>query len=448
MVSERAQNRLSLIGWLGYDFANTIFSMNILTMYFAQWIIVDLECPDIYYSIAYSGSMALVALTLPVLGDRSDYLGNKKGLLVGFTVGCILTTTVMGIASLAVDDPVMAAVMGLVCVAAANYFFEGGLVFYNALLPSVSTPANAGAISGLGVGIGYVGSIAGLLLVQPIVNHGFAFLPAGRPSAFFPTAILFLVFFIPTVAFLREKHSVTPATGVYRRSTLRQSLKEAASHRAAFTFLVADFMFEDAIATLIIFMAVYAQKVMGLPDDVKVTLFIVSTVSAVGGSIVSGRLSDRIGHYRALRIVVFSWVVLLITASFTTSVTVFWVIGSVFGILLGSTWSISRPLLNTLAPESKLGLFYGLYSLSGRTAAIIGPLVWGSITMWWTESSHMGRAALWFLDALGLSISVTTSATIQYRLAVIALAGLMFLGLVVYLRIPRIVHIADDPQHT
>jgi len=432
--------RSSLFGWLIYDFANTIFSMNILTMYFAQWIIVDLGYPDIYYSIAYSSSMVAVALTLPILGHRSDDRGNKKGLLVLFTIGCISATALLGTMTLIISDIVSLMILGLICVGVANYFFEGGLVFYNAMLTSVSTKQNVGTISGLGVGLGYVGAICGLLLVQPFVDGAVPFWPEGRHAAFLPTALLFLLFFLPTWIFLKEKPTVRNIAvgGEGRSGGLLKSLKEGRKHRGAFRFLIADFLFEDAIATLIIFMAVYTEKVMGMPDKAKITLFIVSTLSAVVGSVMSGRISDRYGHYATLKCVVIGWVILLVVIGFTTDETLFWILGSVVGILLGSTWTISRPMLNSLVPEHKLGLFYGLYSLSGRAAAVIGPLAWGAVVLLCKEDSRPAKWILSLLGWIGVQVSESVSQSIEYRFAVFSLALIMLAGLIIYLRVPQL----------
>lgn len=431
------QEKLSLFGWLSYDFANTIFSMNILTMYFAQWIIIDLGYPDIYYSTAYSISMIAVALTLPILGHRSDLLSNRKRYLVFFAFGCIAVTTFLGVSVFAISDIAVLAMLALVCVAAANYFYEGSLVFYNALLPSVSNKSNVGTISGLGVGLGYVGAIVGLLLIQPIVDGAIPWIPAGRQSAFLPTAMLFLLFFIPTVLFLKDKKATRPVQSEsisLRR--LWKDLRDARKYPGAFRFLIADFLFEDAIATLIIFMAVYAEKVMGFPDNIKVTLFIVSTTSAVVGSILSGRISDRIGHYRTLKAVICCWVLLLMAVALTTSKPMYWVLGSIFGILLGSTWTISRPLLNQLVPERKLGLFYGLYSLSGKAAAVLGPILWGLVVLSLTSESTVTTLVTDLLDTLGVSVHETVLQTIQYRFAVGSLAILVLAGLIIYWKIP------------
>src|SRR4030066_1532697 len=84
-------------GWAIYDFANTIFSMNILTLYFAGWVILDHGLEDIWYSVAFSSSMFLVAVSLPALGAISDAAGTKKKSLMFLTAGCVLATFLIGV---------------------------------------------------------------------------------------------------------------------------------------------------------------------------------------------------------------------------------------------------------------------------------------------------------------------------------------------------------------
>ena len=87
-------------GWAIYDFANTIFSMNIVTLYFAPWIIIDKGMEDIWYSITFSTAMFLGALTMPPLGAVSDAAGNKKSYLLYLTLVCIIATFLVGVVSL------------------------------------------------------------------------------------------------------------------------------------------------------------------------------------------------------------------------------------------------------------------------------------------------------------------------------------------------------------
>lgn len=380
--------------WALYDFANTIFSMNVTTMYLSKWVVLDRGREDLWYSGAYSLSMLFVALTLPVMGVLSDATGGRVRYLLGFTVVAVTATAAIGAAALNVAGTAgVLLVLGLFVV--ANYAFQGSLVFYNALLPVVSTPATIGRVSGLGVSIGYVGAIVGLLLVAPFVEGRLPLLggtlpwpPAGgRAAAFYPTALFYALFSIPLFLRVRDpKSSLVPVQlpplGARVRAAgaeIVATLRDTAAYPGVRRFLVANYLFVDAISTAILFMALYAQIVMGMSDGVQIPFFIVATTGAVVGSLVFGRLSDRFGPKRILSGILLGWIVALLTIAVARHPVLFWTTGAVVGALMGGTWATTRPLLAGLTPADQHGRFFGLYALSDKAAAILGPLVWGLI---------------------------------------------------------------------
>jgi len=242
-----------------------------------------------------------------------------------------------------------------------NFSYHGGLVFYNALLPQVSTPENIGKVSGLGVALGYVGAIVGLLLVKPFVEGGLFGLKiplvseAGREKAFIPTAVFFLLFSLPIFLWVKEKTEIrTDRLRIGIKQAFRrvwEGLTHTKKYPGVLRFLIADYFFEDAIATVIIFMAVYAQVVMEMSDEIKLWFFIISTTSAVVGSFLAGIFCDRVGPKKTLFFVVLGWIVSLTVVMFTSNTATFWMMGSFVGIFLGSTWTASRPLLTSLVPK-------------------------------------------------------------------------------------------------
>ena len=421
------------VAWAFYDFANTIFSMSVITMYLAQWVVVDRQVETIWYSLAYSGSMALVALTLPVLGALSDArAGGRLRFLLGFTVAAVGGTALIGAAALGLPGPT-GVIWALVAFFLANYAFQGSLVFYNSLLPLVSTPATIGRVSGFGVALGYLGSISGLLLVAPFVDgkipvlniHVMAPAEAGRAAAFLPTALFYGIFSIPL--FLRiktdrkedawagaggraapvgytEPHSASGAIRQAVREVI-EGIRDTGRYPGVRRFLIANYLFVDAINTVILFMAVYAYEVMGMPDSTKIPFFMVATTGAVIGSLLLGPLADRHGPKRTLEWILIGWVVALGSVVISGHPVVFWAAGVVIGICLGGTWTTSRALLVRLTPESAHGRFFGLYALSDKAAAVIGPLLWGLI--------------IWFGKPLG---------PVRYRLAVASLALFVLAG--------------------
>ncbi|MCK4271831.1 MFS transporter, partial [bacterium] len=259
-------NRLEVFSWVFYDFANTIFSMNVVTMYFSLWMTVDNGREDIWVSGANSLSMLLVAFSMPLLGAISDQIKRRMPFLIGLTTTCALFTILIGVvgqSELAFQTRVLWAVLFFVI---ANYAYQGALVFYNALLPQVSTPQTMGKISGYGVALGYVGAIVGLILVMPF-NEGSIFgirIPfihgGGRGATFVPTGLLFLIFSIPTFLFVRdrvqgghEKLKVRWGEGLRR---VWEGLANTAKYPGVVRFLVAKFFYENAISAIVIFMAV------------------------------------------------------------------------------------------------------------------------------------------------------------------------------------------------
>lgn len=443
MSNWSAENKKAMAGWVIYDFANTIFSMNIVTMYFAQWVVVDNKMEDMYYSLSYAASMLLVAITMPVLGAISDARGKRVPFLLILTSGCILATLVMGVSSNVITGVASRVFIALILFALANYCYEGGLVFYNALLPDVSTPESMGRVSGWGVATGYVGAIIGLLLVKPFVEGHifgwrFPFSQGGRQDAFIPTAIFFLLFSLPIFLWVKERmpefQEKIKIKEAFRR--VREGILETKKFPGVLKFLLAYYFFSDAIATVTIFMAVYAQVVMGFPDSIKIWFFIVATTFAVIGSFLSGYVTDLIGPKKTLIFVVLGWILSLSVVMLTGNRTVFWIMGPLIGICLGSTWTASRPLLAGLVPRQTLGQFFGLYALSGKVAAVLGPILWGAAVLYFKADNPIVQNVVSRLEKAGFEFSHQVISTIQYRFAVGILVIMMVLGLLILLKVP------------
>jgi MFS-type transporter involved in bile tolerance (Atg22 family) len=121
---------------------------------------------------------------------------------------------------------------------------------------------------------------------------------------------------------------------------------------------------------------------------------------------------------------------------FSADKTIFWIMGSLVGIFLGSTWTASRPLLTSLAPKEVLGQFFGLYSLSGKVAAILGPIIWGIVVLYFKADKVIVQNVISFMRNLGVTFTDQVILTIQYRFAVGTLVVMMILGLIIFLKVP------------
>ena len=355
-----------VLSWALYDFANTLFAINILSLYFVLWVTVDQGASQTSFSLTLSGSMLAVALCSPMLGAVSDRYGRRIPLLMAVVLVCVVLTGAIG--------QVGGLIAGLALFAAANFCYQTGNVFYDSLLPTVSTEENRGRISGLGVGIGYVGTITGILMIAPFVDRW------GREAAFLPTAALFLLFSIPCFLFVKEAKPEIPFNaGLIKDgySRLLTTLVNARQHSNLLKFIAARFLYVDGVNTLLIFMAVYTTQVIGFSDGQVRVLLITSTTFAIVGSFFFGRMVDRVGPKRTLTVVLTLWIAVFVIAAVTFYAPVFWLVGALAGIALGGTWTADRAFLTRLAPPEQMGEFFGLYQLAGRFAAVTGPLIWG-----------------------------------------------------------------------
>src|SRR5205085_12612451 len=85
------------LGWALYDFANTVFSMNIATLYFAAWLVADLGHSNTLYAVVNGIASALVVVSIPVFGAVSDATQRRKPWVVGFTLLACVSTVIMAI---------------------------------------------------------------------------------------------------------------------------------------------------------------------------------------------------------------------------------------------------------------------------------------------------------------------------------------------------------------
>jgi len=412
--------------WITYDFANTIFSMNVVSLYFAPWVTIDLGKEDIWVSLPNSLSMMLVALTGPYLGEIADYFKKKSIFLRIMTLICVVFCSLLTIMSEISNSVNMTAICAMILFFIANYGYQSSLIFYNGFLPEIAEPHNIGKISGWGVSIGYLGAMIGIALVMPfnegkIFGYEVGFIQGGgRNATFLPTAVLFLLFALPSLIVLKDLNiQISRGKKDYSYINYLKRIKDnflkVKELRYAKRFLIAKFFYQDAIETVIIFMALYTQKVIGLSQDESSVFFFIVIPAAIIGAAISGYIVDIIGSKKTLVGTLICWIISLVLAIIINDKNQFYTVGVLAGISLGSTWTSGRPFFLTLIPKDRVSELFGFYSLSGRAAAIIGPLVWALIVL--------ATAAL--------------GPVIKYKIAIFSLSLFILIGISIIIKIPE-----------
>ncbi|HRA49131.1 MAG TPA: MFS transporter, partial [Thermomicrobiales bacterium] len=199
----------AVLGWVLYDFANVIFALGVVALHLPLWIVDEQGGRDRHVAIVASLSMLVVMLLSPRLGRRVDRTGKRVAPLAISTVICVVLTTMIGTGGL---------VQSMVIFGLANVAFGCGLVFYDALLPVVSTAENRGQISGRGMAAGFGGAL--IAVVTGIVI--LAISPAAKPLVFVALAALFLLGSIPCFLWVKDppQAAVTHPDGAGLRASI------------------------------------------------------------------------------------------------------------------------------------------------------------------------------------------------------------------------------------
>jgi UMF1 family MFS transporter len=359
------------VSWALYDFANTIFSFAIVSFAMILWSTRFLgeAAGTFWLTAAVSASVLLNAIVSPILGAMSDRVGRRKPFLAFFTALCIAPTVVIGAVDIAA---------GLLLFAVANFAYQSALIYYDALLATVARPERRGRLAGIGVGLGYVGTIVSALLLRLTFEAGQI-----TSASFVMVGALFAIFAAPIFFAVREGASMGPAFRVDDAlrswSQLATTLRHAREVRGLLRFIVARLFYSDAINTAIVAMTGFAVFAIGFSQNEALNILLVLTVVAVLASFGWGWLADRFGPKRTLLAVLGSWVVGLLIIGLVLAPVPFLIAGAILGSGLGGVAVTDRLVLLRLSPPERVGEFFGLYGMVGKLSAVIGPVLYGSI---------------------------------------------------------------------
>lgn len=377
-----------------------------------------LRLPAASFGWAVTAAALVIALASPVLGAAADETGRRQPYLRVVVAGVVACTALLG----ALRAPWAALPAFMLAYVCANAAFT----FFTAIIPAVSTVGSVVMTVTLSVGVGYIGGLVSLIALSRLV-------PAGGDvgGVFLPMALVYAGFALPVLLaspdFPRRAGGRAGLSAPYRR--LRATFAAARRHRHLFVFLVGDFLYENAVASVITVMGLYARNVMGFPADALVTVFGPAIViAALSAWFLYRPLIRRIGPKRAVLFVLSLWLVtfaavVVIGPHFVLRLgpvvagakgLFVAVVAPLAGMGLAGVWSASRVLLTALTPAAESGEFWGLYNLSGRTASVLGDATWSAL-----------------LTMFGEGI-------LGYRLAVAALAVYVVLGAWCILLLPDV----------
>jgi len=402
------KNKQQVFIWTLFDFANSSYAVIVVAFVFAVYF-TDVICAkepigDLYWSIGINVSMIISALLNPIFGAIADRTSNKKYYLFLFTMLCIVPSALMYFTG---PGTIL---FGLILFVVSNIGFQTGLTFYDAFISDMVEEKDYNKVSSYGYAVGYVGSLASVLMVFPLKdNYNLLFLLS---------AIFFLVFSLPLFLFLKEKKNKIKDEYkslnniAYGFKKVINTVKHINNYKNLRNYLVAYFLYIDSVNTIIFFSGIYAKKTLNFGTIELAIFFILVQITAMVGSLIFAKLGDTLGIKKSIVVNILFWIAILVFIFIFVEensyvmignlhIHYFFIVGSFAGLFLGSTQSLSRTLMTELTPFEMKTEFFGFYSLFEKTSTLVGPLTFGLIS-WLTGSQKLAIFSLTAFFLMGL----------------------------------------------
>jgi len=409
------EDRRALIAWCFYDWANSAFPTVILTFVFAAYFTQAVAASPVAGTAMWGNAIALsglaIAILSPVLGAIADQGGRRKPALFLCTAACVAAMAALWFVRPDPGD----ALIAIALVAIGNIAFEFAIVFYNAMLPELAAPERIGRWSGWAWGLGYGGGLACLVIALLFFVRaepppfGLDKAEAEHVRIVAPlVAAWFALFALPLFLFTPDK----PSRGLGLKALeegLRQiarTIRDLRRNANVARYLAAHMIYTDGLNTLFAFGGIYAAGTFGM-DLTEVMMFgIALNVTAGLGAFLFGWVDDWIGPKRTISIALAMLAITGAALLVVESKSAFWVLGLALGTFFGPVQAGSRSFMARLAPPALRAEMFGLYALSGKATAFVGPALLAWITAA-TGSQRLGMATIILFLAGGLALLLT-----------------------------------------
>ena len=377
-MSIEALNRKT-IAWAFYDWANSAFALSVLAVLFPlvlrnHWSAGD-AAADVTARLAWItfAASVVVCVTAPLFGTIADAGGYRKRFLLFLAILGASMTAALGF----VEAGNWQLALGVYLFASIGYY--SSTVFYDSLLIDVTEPRYYSFVSTLGFSLGYLGGALLLALHLWMVRYpdtfGLENTVEAFNLAFVSVGAWWLIFLVPLLFFVSEKHSAIEVTsGAVRAaySELKSTLREITKYRNVTIFLAAYWLYVGGVFTIIV-MAVDYGKRLGFADQDLVLALLITNLAGFPATLLYGlaaqRFGPKVGIYFALLIYVGACVWGMVMETFRE----FMIMAIIIGCVQGGVQGLSRSLYASLIPPEQPGEFFGFYNMTTKFAHVIGP---------------------------------------------------------------------------
>ncbi|MEC8063547.1 MAG: MFS transporter [Pseudomonadota bacterium] len=417
-------NILAIFGYILFDWAIAPASSIIATFIFPTFFVSSLasmdacqmihltssshaQCGSLLWGHTATFAALLIAILSPMCGSFADKYNNCKTWIFSCTIITAISCSLLWYA----QPGVSWIWLTLACVCINTIAVDIAFVFYNALLPTISTGKNIGRLSGISWAAGYFGSIVALVailltLILPekswlITNENFANVRVVGPL----TGAWLLIFAMPFFLFTPERKARDKRI---KRATLRQTLSRAYTIPGLIQYMVARMLISDALTTAFTFGGILASTVHGFSNQEVLLLGIGLNLSAGIGGLLLSNLSLWFDEYM---LVIWYTCALLVGGGYITFASThlhFWIAGLTLSFFIGPVQASTRAVFAKICPKENTAEFFGLYMFSGKATAFLGPAIYTAL-IYMTGSQKLGMCSIIIILAVAWYLLVTNT---------------------------------------
>ena len=363
---------------------------------------------------------AVVAITAPIFGRRSDSSGSRKRWLL-INSGILI---LLMVASYFVEPNPSFFIFGLALYAIGNVVQETAFINYYAMMKQVTNENNMAKISGVAWALGYVGGI--ILLMGSLV---LCFLP-GHPifpseenglnirTIFLFAAVWMFVFTIPLALFVPE----VPKSDSTKKESIAQSYrgmfntisKLRRENPDALRFLLASAVYRDGLAGVFTYGAVLGTIAFGFSQTGVILFGVAANIVSGIGALLGGYLDNA---YGTKKVISFSLIGMLVAGTGVFALAsygsiTYWIFGLALCLFVGPAQASSRTFVARFAPMNREGEIFGLYQTTGRAASFLSPTLWAvSISI----AASLGFANATLFGILGIMVVLAAGCIWLFR---------------------------------
>jgi MFS transporter, UMF1 family len=404
-VFEKGSKKV-LNAWAFYDWANSVYSLVISSAVFpifygALFRLAEVEQVSVFgvmiargplISYLSSAAFVLIALATPLISGVADYMGNKKVFLKFF---CYLgAASCIALYWFSLEH----IYLSLLC-----YFF--GLVgswlsiaIYNSYLPDIAYKDQQDRVSARGFAMGYIGSVLLLLVNLAMVMRPNWFGIEGTEEN--PAEMMAMRYSFITVGLwwiLFSQYTFRHMPKGYKKEGDRKQLilggfnelkkvrLEISTQLFLRKYLWAFFIYSMAVQTILLIAAYFGEQEIDWGSDNQRTVGLIVSILliqivAMVGSVITGRLAERLNNISMLIVINGIWLLLCIYAYFVETPSDFYLAAAWVGLVMGSIQTLSRSTYSQNLPDTQdTTSYFSFYEVAEKVGIVIGTFIFGYI---------------------------------------------------------------------